>query len=192
MYAPTSLRSALLLLAAGTATGCASGPQVAEGEPTRLVLAQGDNQLTLTLVNTSAAAKVRSGATRDGALYEAKTSDPGRKFMADAELQAVVDSFGDAGLLANATPNPVPGAIDVVMLECGGQRYCWSRRLRGMQASERAFHQARNLFNAAYNSVTAWHGTSAERGDLRSEDQKARDARDEAMRRRSREPEFPR
>jgi hypothetical protein len=192
MFAPTSLRFALLLLAAGTATGCASGPQLTAGEPTRLALAQGDNQLTLTLVNKSAADKVRREKPKDGALYEAKTSDPGRKFMDDVELQAVIDAFGAAGLLASGTPTPAPGAIDVVMLECSGQRWCWSRRLRGMQASERPFHEARNLFMAAYNSVTAWHGTSTERGDLRSEDQKARDARDEALRRRQRESEFPR
>ena len=188
MVVPPLLRSLLLLLAAGPVAGCASGLRVAEGEPTRLVLVQRDNQLTLTLVNLSAAERVRTTTTRDGAVYEANSTDAGRKFMKDGEMQGVLDVFEQAGLLASGSPVPAPDAIDVVLLETGGRRYCWSRRLRGMQTSERPYHEARALFQAAYNSVTAWHGRGDQVPDLKAEQRRAEAARDPARR----SPESPR
>lgn len=185
------LRSLLLLLAAGTVAGCASGLRVVDGEPTRLVLSQRDNQLTLTLVNQSAAGQLRAKPTRDGAVYEANSSDAGRKFMKDDELQGVLDVFAQAGLLAASSPTPAPDAIDVVLLECNGQRHCWSRRQRGMQASERPFHEARALFQAAYNSVTAWHGRGDQPFDFQAERRRAQEARD-PTRRAGTSPETPR
>ena len=182
MVVPPLLRSLLLLLAAGPVAGCASGLQVVEGQPTRLVLAQRDNQLTLTLVNLSAAEQVRQAPTRDGAVYEANTTDAGRKFMKDDELQGVLEVFEQAGLLTASSPAPAPDAIDVVLLEAGGRTYCWSRRLRGMQASERPYHEARALFQAAYNSVTAWHGRGDQPLDFQAERRRAQEARDPTRR----------
>lgn len=191
MVVPPLLRYLLLLLAAGPVAGCASGLRVTDGKPTRLVLAQRDNQLTLTLVNLSAAEQVRSAPTRDGAVYEAVTSDAGRKFMKDDELQGVLDVFEQAGLLGSSSPAPAPDAIDVVLLENDGRTYCWSRRLRGMQASERPFHEARALFQAAYNSVTAWHGRGDQPFDFQAERRRAQEARD-PTRRAGTNPENPR
>jgi len=189
MVVPPLLRSLLLLLAAGPVAGCASGLQVTAGRPTRLMLIQRDNQLTLTLVNLSAADQVRTVPTRDGALYEANTTDAGRKFMNDDELQGVLGVFEQAGLLASSSPTPAPDALGVVVLECNGVTYCWSRRLRGMQASERPFHEARALFQAAYNSVTAWHGRGDQVPDLKAEQRRAAEAARDPVRR---SPENPR
>lgn len=190
MVAPPLFRSALLLLAACSATGCASGPalprelSVRAGQPTAVALLQVKDDLRLTLVNLSA-------VPEDSAIYEADSHDPGCKFLADEELQALLDVLAAKGMFQVATPTPAPGAIDVLVVEHGGQRWTWSRRQRGVQVAEQNFHEARAYFMAAYNSVVAYHGTGRGRPDLDSEAARKRRAGNAARRNLQGVPERP-
>lgn len=188
MVVPPLFRSTLLLLAACTTTGCASGPTlprelaVVNGQPTAVALHQiaqtrSRNDLTLTLVNLSALPE-----RPDRAIYEADSRDPGLKFLGDDELQALLDVLAAKGMFAVATPTPAPDAIDVLVVEHGGRRWTWSRRQRGMQVAEQSFHEARAYFMAAYNSVVAYHGTGSGRPDLESEAAQKRRAGNAARR----------
>jgi hypothetical protein len=171
MVALPSSWSTLLLLAACTAAGCASGPQlsralqVAEGELTTVRLRQVDGNLVLALQNESAG--------RAEQVYEALSSDPSRKVVGDADLQALLDVFAEQGLFAQAVSQVPPDARDVLSVQSGDRSWTFVRRQRGVQQSEAAFHEARAYFLALYNSSVAYHGTGEGRPDFRNESRRA-------------------
>lgn len=171
MVAPPSSWSTLLLLAACTVAGCASGPQlprvlqVVEGERTTVRLRQVDGDLVLSLQNDSA-------GTADK-VYEALSEDRSRKVVSDADLQALLDVFAGQGLFAQAVAQVPADARDVLTVQSGDRTWTFVRRQRGMQQSEAAFHEARAYFLALYNSSVAYHGTGEGRPDFRSEGRRA-------------------
>lgn len=174
MVVSALLRFAQLLVAACIFVACSSTPTlprslvVNPGERTTVHLLQVNGSLALSLQNESAQVSAE--------VYTAASSeiDPGRKVVADANLQALLDVFTDKGMFA-ASLNEVPrDARDVLMVEQGKRRWIWVRRQLGVQQAEQTFHEARSEFLALYNSSIAYHGTGESRPDFRAENARAR------------------
>lgn len=167
MVAPPSPRSLLRLFAALAVAGCAGAPAlprviaIAPGELTTVQLLQVDGKLTLSLQNESA------GLAKD--VYVGNSADPGRKVVADADLQALLDVFAADGMFAQVVPHVPPDARDVLTVQSGGRSWTWVRRQRGVQQGEAVFHEARAYFLALYNSNIAYHGTGRGRPDFERE-----------------------
>jgi hypothetical protein len=172
MVAPPSSWSTLLLLAACTVAGCASGPQlpraleVAEGELTTVRLLQIEGKLQLSLQNESAG--------HADQVYAALSPDPSRKVVSDADLQALLDVFAGQGMFAQSLAQVPPDARDVLTVQAGDRTWTWVRRQRGVQQGEAAFHEARAYFLALYNSSVAYHGTGEDRPDFGTESRRAK------------------
>lgn len=157
------LVAACLLVACQTDPALQRSVTVTAGERTTVHLLQVNGSLALSLQNASAQLPT--------AVYGADTSsvDPGRKVVADADLQALLDVFSDKGMFA-ASLNEVPhDARDVLMVEQGGRRWTWVRRQLGVQQAEATFHEARAYFLSLYNSNIAYHGTGDARPDFGGE-----------------------
>lgn len=163
-------RFAMLLAAACGIVGCASGPElpravtVTEGQRTVVALEQVGSKLLLTLQNDSAGrpAEVYSGAAADG-----------RKVVADAQLQALLDVFAANGMFEKSLGAVPPDARDVLTVVQGERRWIWARRQIGMQAAEQSFHEARAYFLQLYNSAIAYHGPGEERPNFKDEKTRA-------------------
>lgn len=172
--ASAAATTALILLATGLA-GCAGEPPLrrhlalAPGQKSVVRYIDVKGTLALSLQNASAAAATDVYRTDSGAI------DPGAKVVADDDLQALLDIFSERGLFA-AAANEVPAdALDALIVQQGGQRWVFPRRLRGVQQAESAFHEGRAYFLALYNDVTAYHGTGDDRPDFKSEQRRAAD-----------------
>jgi hypothetical protein len=170
MVASALGRFTQLLLAAAALVACAGGPSlrrdvtVRDGESTVVALVTGSGRLQLSLQNDSARMPAEA--------YAERSADPSRKIVADADLQALLDVWSEMGLFAQASPSAAPDALDVLLVDHGGRRFTWSRRQRGAQSTEKAFHDARDYFLALYNSNVAYHGTTA-RPNFGGENQRA-------------------
>ncbi len=160
----------MLLAAACGIVGCASGPDlpravtVTEGQRTVVALQQTASKLLLTLQNDSAArpAEVYSGAA------------DGRKVVADAQLQALLDVFTANGMFEQSLGAVPPDARDVLTVVQGERRWIWARRQLGVQQTEQSFHEARAYFLQLYNSAVAYHGRPGdERPNFRDENTRA-------------------
>jgi hypothetical protein len=169
-----SLAAAALALAAGLA-GCAGEPPLrrslalAPGQKTVVRYLDIKGTLSLSLQNASAALATDVYRTDSGAI------DPGAKVVADDELQALLDIFSERGLFGAAAAEVPADALDALVVQQGGQRWVFPRRLRGVQQAEAAFHEGRAYFLALYNDVTAYHGTGDDRPDFKSEQRRAAD-----------------
>lgn len=172
MAALSPRRLTQLLLAGSVLVACQGGPRLAravtiqDGERTIVRLHSGPS-LVLTLENAS--------ARTSGAAYgNARSPDElGRKVVADADLQALLDVFAERGMFAQTVATLPPDARDVLLVESGGQRWQWARRQPGVQATEQDFHEARAYFLSLYNSNVAFHGTDANRPNFISEQVRA-------------------
>lgn len=150
-------RFAMLLAAACGIVGCSSAPglpravTVTEGERTVVGLYQSGTKLLLSLQNDSGgnAAEVYSAGTAEG-----------RKVVADAELQALLDVFAANGMFEHSLGAVPPSARDVLTVEQGNRRWIWARRQAGVQQTEQSFHEARAYFLQLYNSSVAYHGVA--------------------------------
>jgi hypothetical protein len=132
---------------------------------TTVVLRQVEGNLTLSLQNDSAGNPEQ--------VYAALSSDPSRKVVGDADLQALLDVFAGQGLFAQGVSAVPPDARDVLTVQTGDRTWTFVRRQRGVQQSEAAFHEARAYFLALYNSSVAYHGTGEGRPDFRTEGRRA-------------------
>lgn len=163
-----------LLVAACTLVACSSGPslsralEVTPGQRTTVHLLQVNGSLALSLQNDmeQERAKVYGEAT--------SAIDPGRKVVADADLQALLDVFSDKGMFAASLDEVPADARDALIVEQGDRRWIWVRRQRGVQQAEATFHEARAYFLSLYNSSVAYHGTGLARPDFRTENARAR------------------
>jgi hypothetical protein len=172
MAAQSPRRFAQLLLAGWALVACHSGPQLTravtihEGERTVVRLHSGAS-LMLTLENASAVTSTTVYGT-------ARSPDElGRKVVADADLQALLDVFAERGMFAQALAEPPRDARDLLIVDSGGRRWQWARRQPGVQAAEQDFHEARAYFLSLYNSSVAFHGTDASRPNFTGEQVRA-------------------
>jgi hypothetical protein len=165
------LVAALLLLGAACA-----GPslrrdvELAEGQRTTVQLVSSGGRLVLTLQNESA------GLARDVYTNDSAAADPSRKVVPDEDLQALLDVFSELELFAQGSSFVPPDALDVLTVEQGGKRWALARRQRGVQASEKAFHDARDYFLSLYNSSVAYHGTGGQKPNFGGETLRAKNS----------------
>lgn len=170
-FAAAAALAALALLAAG----CAGEPPLrrslalASGEKTVVRYIDVKGTLALSLQNASA------GVATDVYRADSGAIDPGAKVVPDDELQALLDIFSERGLFGGAAAEVPADALDALIVQQGGQRWVFPRRLRGVQQAEAAFHEGRAYFLALYNDVTAYHGTGADRPDFKAEQRRATD-----------------
>jgi hypothetical protein len=169
-------RAALAAIPLLVAACASSRPvQVVQGQRTRVVLTDVAAQRSFALQNAS------SGAANE--VYSDRSADDAVKVVTDANLQQLLDVLATQGMFERAAAAAAPDARDLLVVESGGRRWVWSRRLRGIDAAELPFHEARSYFLTFYNSVVAWHAGDVDRQGFAAEQARAQQGGEAARQR---------
>jgi hypothetical protein len=99
--------------------------------------------------------------------------DPGRKIVADCNLQALLDVFSEKNLFEASLAEVPADAREVIMVEQGKRRWIWALRKLNVPQAEQGFREARAEFLTLYNSSIAYHGAGDQRPDFGAENKRA-------------------
>jgi hypothetical protein len=161
----TLVAASAVAVLVGACAGAPPGATVVAGQRTRVALTDVTSGRSFVLQNAS------SGSAHE--VYSERSGDQAVKVVADPDLQQLLDVLADRGMFETAAEQPARDARDLLIVEAAGRRWVWSRRLRGIDATELQFHEARSYFLTFYNQVMAYHAGDIDKQGLQDENARA-------------------